>query len=225
MPERRTRSIRRLLRAAAQRVRSPAPTAVSAPGLEGRLRERPLHPRPERLRPLRRSREQLLIDAQRLVFKEIHRRFVERTRAGQQGLGPALLALDALWQAVRALHDGAPFLVETLAMAGHGGPTAEKMVRFYAECTELLEDGIRRVFEGDLDQLTVPPERMAVLIRIFLSGLLVELAQARTPAELATVEQAYADLRELFQRFALSSVGAEPAPAEEAEHDAVPLPW
>lgn len=206
------RGFRRLIGAAARRVAQPTSTLTSR-----LLRERAL----PRSRPLSRSREKLLIEAQRITFREIHRRFADRTRYGERGLGPALAAFDALWHAVRDLRDGAPFLVETLALAGHGGPVSDRLSAFYDECTELLTDGIRRVFDEDLDRLTVPPERMAVLIRICLSGLLVELAQVRDEADLAEVEQAYADVRELFQRFVL----ANNLPADDEALPDVPLPW
>jgi len=205
------RRFRRLLGAAARRVSRPA-GSLSARLLD----ERAL---PRRL-PLARSREKLLIEAQRITFREIHRRFADRTRHGERGLGAALSAFDALWHAIRDLRDGAPFLVETLSLAGQEGPVSDRLAAFYDECTDLLTDGIRRVFDDELGQLTLPPERMAVLIRICLSGLLVELAQVRDEADLAEVEQAYADVRELFQRFVL----ANQLPDDEPLPD-VPLPW
>ncbi|MFT4978173.1 MAG: hypothetical protein ACI8S6_004081, partial [Myxococcota bacterium] len=143
------RQFRRILGAAARRVVQPAST------LSGRLlTERAL----PRRRPLSHSREKLLIEAQRITFREIHRRFADRTRHGERGLRPALVAFDALWHAVRDLRDGAPFLVETLSLAGQGGPISTRLDTFYDECTDLLTDGIRRVFDEDLDRLTVPPE-------------------------------------------------------------------
>lgn len=211
-PPQQGRRFRRIIGAAARRVAQPTGT------LSNRLlRERAL----PRQRPLSHSREKLLIEAQRITFREIHRRFADRTRHGERGLGPALSAFDALWHAVRDLRDGAPFLVETLALAGQGGPVSERLDTFYSECTELLTDGIRRVFDDELDRLTVPPARMAVLIRICLSGLLVELAQVRDEADLAEVEQAYADIRELFQRFVLANHMVD----DSAVLPDVPLPW
>ena len=44
---------------------------------------------------------------------------------------------------------------------------------------------------------------MATLIRIWPEGLVLELAQARTPEDLKMVDQAYADTRNLFARFVL----------------------
>ena len=215
-PPRSSPTFQRLLRAAARRIRA----SESSGGVTRLLRERAL----PRQQPLSRSREKLLIEAQRLVFRESHRRFAEKTRQGERGLGPALAAFDALWHAVRDLHDGAPFLVETLSLSGHEGPLAERLAGFYTECTALLEDGIRRVFDEELDRLTLPPARMAVLIRVCLSGLLVELAQARDASDLAEVEQAYADVRELFQRFVLANSEPSPLDPDGAAED-VPLPW
>lgn len=206
-----SRRFRRLLGSAARRVSRPASSLSSR-----LLRERAL----PRQRPLSHSREKLLIEAQRITFREIHRRFADRTRHGERGLGAALVAFDALWHAVRDLRDGAPFLVETLALAGQDSPAADRLATFYTECTAMLTDGIRRVFDEDLEKLTVPPERMAVLIRICLSGLLVELAQVSDESDLAEVEQAYADIRELFQRFVLANH------LEDSEGlPDVPLPW
>ena len=72
--------------------------------------------------------------------------------------------------------------------------------RFMAEVMPLLEGGIRQVFADQLDDLAVPPERLARIVRTGLHGLVVELSYARTPTEFAQVRQAYEDLRGLFAR-------------------------
>lgn len=170
-----------------------------------------------------RSKEHLLIEAQRATFRQIHKRFAERTSRGERGLGPALSAFDAMWQSLRDLRVAAPFIVETLSLSSQEGNISRKLETFYKESTALLEDGIEKVFSDDLDHLTVPPERMAVLIRICLEGLTVELAQVRSEDDLAVVDQAYADIRELFQRFVLARVDQPDLDPEELA--AVPLPW
>jgi AcrR family transcriptional regulator len=169
------------------------------------------------------SKEELLIEAQRATFRELHRRFAERALKGDKGLTAALDALDAMWRSVRELRGGAPFIVETLAMASHDGPLNLRVSRLYAESTQLLEDAIRLVFADELDRLAVTPDRMAVLIRVLLEGLTVELAQARTDEDAARVDQAYLDFRELFERFVLSG-GTMPAPDPD-ELGPMPLPW
>ncbi|MCB9746684.1 MAG: TetR/AcrR family transcriptional regulator [Alphaproteobacteria bacterium] len=175
------------------------------------------------LRGLFRSKQELLIQAQRATFRQLHRRFEDRALRGERGLPSALDALDAMWASVRELRASAPFIARTLAMSGQDEDSAHQLEQFYAESTSLLEDGIRAVFSGDLDRLTVPPERMAVLIRVMLEGLVIELARADTPEELRQVDQAYADLRELFRRFALSPDA--PEPLSQGSQDAIPLPW
>jgi AcrR family transcriptional regulator len=168
-----------------------------------------------------RSKEGLLVEAQKSVFKELHRRFIERASQGEHGVGTALDALDAMWTSIRDLRAGAPFVVETLSLGSQDGPLRTHMRRFYRESTSLLEDGIRKVFSDDLGDLVIPPHRMAVLIRILLSGLVVELAQARTEAELKEVDQAYGDLRTLFQQFVL----VDPSVELDEDTESVPLPW
>lgn len=170
-----------------------------------------------------RSKEHLLIEAQRATFRQIHRRFAERTSRGERGLGPALSAFDAMWQSLRDLRIAAPFIVETLSLSSQEGAISRKLETFYKESTALLEDGIEKVFTEELDSLTVPPERMAVLIRICLEGLIVELAQVRSEDDLAGVDQAYADIRELFQRFVLARTDQPELDPEALA--AVPLPW
>jgi len=169
------------------------------------------------------SKEDLLIEAQRAAFREMHLRFTERARRGEKGLEAALDALDAMWRTVRELRGGAPFIVETLAMASHDGPLNRRLARFYVESTSLLEDAIRQVFADELDRLAISPDRMAVLIRVLLEGLTVELAQARTDEEAARVDQAYLDFRELFERFVLSGQTLN-APSTDGIAP-VPLPW
>ncbi len=168
------------------------------------------------------SKQKLLIEAQRNVFRELSRRFIDRARRGERGMTSGLDALDALWGSVRSLHSGAPFVVQTLALASQDDALAEPVAAFCDESTDLLEDGIVAVFADELDQLSVTPDRMAVLTRVLLEGLVVELARAHTPEALARVDQAYADLRELFERFAVSGGRMSPAgvPLEP-----LPLPW
>ena len=167
------------------------------------------------------SKEGLLIEAQKSVFKELHRRFTERATRGEQGVETALDALDAMWTSVRDLREGAPFIVETLSLGGQKGPLQPHIRTFYRESTSLLEDGIRKVFSEDVGSLVIPPHRMAVLIRILLSGLVVELAQAKTEQDCTEIDQAYGDMRTLFQQFVLLSSDFN----VDEETDSIPLPW
>jgi hypothetical protein len=64
---------------------------------------------------------------------------------------------------------------------------------------------------------------MAVLIRVVLEGLIIELAHARTPAHVAVVDAAYTDVRSLFERFVLS--GDEVSSLEPLVLEPIPLPW
>jgi len=162
----------------------------------------------------------VFMDAQTAAYQQIHRRFIERARAGEGGLGSAMEALDAMWQNVRQLRGGAPAILLTLSNA----EVSERRQRFYQESTALLEDAIREVFASDLGSLAVPPERMALLIRVVLEGLVVELAQARTAADVARVDQAYSDLRRLFEGFVLMG-DAAPEPVSELVLEPIPLPW
>ena len=126
-----------------------------------------------------------------------------------------------MWSSVRDLHEGAPFIVETFALSAQDGDLNTQMRSFYQESTALLEDGINMVFAGQLDQLTIPPRRMATLIRIWLEGLVLELAQVRSDEDMAIVDQAYADTRNLFARFVLQEDDFSIDP----ETDSLPLPW
>lgn len=166
-------------------------------------------------------RDRLLIEAQQATFREMHRRFTERADLGDGGLAAALDALDAMWLNVRALRAGAPAIMGTLASEDER--VKARLARFYSDSTGLLEDAIRHVFAADLGLLAVPPERMAVLVRIMLEGLVIELAQARTQEEVALVDQAYGDLRALFERFVLLGADGPEVPALELEP--IPLPW
>ena len=93
---------------------------------------------------------------------------------------------------------------------------------FYQESTKLLENGIRAVFKEELERLSIPPQRMAKLIRILLEGLLMELAQIQNEEQLEQLDQAYADIRTLFERFVLSEVPNNPSPISDQD---IVLPW
>lgn len=147
-----------------------------------------------------RSKEHLLIEAQRATFRQLHKRFDERFGKGEKGLATALDALDSLYDALREMRALAPFMVETMSLVTQGGSIGEDADHFYAESMELLENGIRRTFEEELDDLALPPDRLAQLVRICVHGLLVELAYARTDEELAVVDRSYRDLRASFER-------------------------
>jgi len=163
----------------------------------------------------------LLMESQQAAYEQLHRRFTERAGRGDGGLLSATDALDAMWDNIRQLRGGAPAILRTLSS---GDTTVQdRRVRFYEDSTHLLEDAIRAVFAADLGQLAIPPERLAVLIRIAIEGLVVELAQARTPEDVAQVDQAYADLRALFQHVVRSESGA--GPELQLPLEPIPLPW
>ena len=160
----------------------------------------------------------LFMDSQQAAYVQLHQRFVERARAGSGGWPSALEALDAMWETVRLLRGGAPAVLLTLSSSDRS--VEERRTRFYLESTDLLEDAIRAVLAADLGQLVVPPERLAVVVRITLEGLLVELAQARTSADVARIDQAYLDLRTMFARL----VGG-PVDAPDLALEPIALPW
>ncbi len=169
------------------------------------------------------TKERLLIETQRATFRQLYQRFVERARLGNRGMPSALDALDAMWGSVRELRVGIPFLIETFALASQEDVLGAHLREFYTESTQLLEDGIRTVFSEDVEALTIQPERMAILIRLLLSGLMLELSQARSTEDLSDVDNAYADLRMLFERFVL--VNAKECSVDIDSLEALPLPW
>ena len=149
-----------------------------------------------------RSKEALLIEAQRATFKQLHRRFEERFQSGQLGMDTALEALDSLWEVVREMRGWAPFMVETMSLKAQHGPIRRHLDDFYDETMDLLEQGIRHVFAADLEHLTVPPHRLAFIVRTVIHGLIVELGYARTTAEIERLDQTYRDLRVIFSQIA-----------------------
>jgi hypothetical protein len=160
----------------------------------------------------------VILDAQQAAYIQLHRRFTERAAHGVTGLPSALEALDAMWETIRLLRGVAPSVLLTLSSGEEA--VQDRRARFYDESTRLLEDAIRVVLAADLGQLALPPDRMAVLVRVALEGLVVELAQARDAEDVARVDQAYLDLRSLFERF----VGPQNTGAP-VRFEPIPLPW
>ena len=167
------------------------------------------------------SKESVLLETQRIIFKEIHKRITQKSDKNTDPILTALDALDTIWQTTRDLRNTAPFIVETLNLKGKEGVLSDSLQQFYQESTQLLEDGIRTVFAKKLYTLIIPPDRMAILIRILLSGLLVELAGAKTDEDISKIDQAYTDFRSLFQQFAMMELEWE----FDETTDSVPLPW
>lgn len=166
-------------------------------------------------------RDELLLRAQKATFEEMHRRYTDRAGKGEGGLVPAMEAFDQMWWNIRQLRAGAGTIVQTLS-SPQGGLAAH-VARFYEESTALLEDAIRVVFAEDMGSLAVPPDRMAVLVRVVLEGLVVELAHAKSAEDVAVVDQIYADVRVLFERFVLA--GGEGSALDPLSMDPIPLPW
>lgn len=144
------------------------------------------------------SKQHLLLEAQRATFRQIHNRFDERFRRGDRGLPTALDGLDALWESVRDMRAWAPFMVEVMSLEAGAEEPSKHVEAFYNESMELLERGIRQVFESDLDRIGIPPRRLASLVRTTLGGMVVELANARNEEEIARIDAIYHDLRGLF---------------------------
>ncbi len=156
-----------------------------------------------------RSKEHLLIEAQRATFRRVHERFEDRFARGEGGVGTAMEALDALWHAVRDLHAWAPFMVQTMAVSARDPALGERMADFNAESSARVELGLVRLFTDQLDRLVLPPDRLARAVRTGLYGLVVELAFARTEEERAAVDQTYLDVRALLERVVIDAVQAE----------------
>lgn len=151
-----------------------------------------------------RSKEHLLIEAQRATFRQIHHRFSDRFEQGDVGMDTALEGLDALWQSLVDMRRWSPFMVETLSLASKDGPVRDHLDEFYAEADAFLETGIRAAFTEHLDDLIVPAPRLAHVVRTAMHGLVIELSYARSDADLERVEQTYRDLRRVFAQVALS---------------------
>ncbi len=171
------------------------------------------------------TKEKLLLEAQKATFRELHRRISDGAERGQVGLRAALSALDSMWESIRDLREGAPFVVETLSLAGQKKELRPHIHSFYQESTALLSDGIERVFADDIHRLAIPPERMAVLLRIVLEGLTVELAHVQDSSDLRIVDQAYADMRKLFGDFVLLKEAHEELDTASTKELEIPLPW
>ena len=174
------------------------------------------------------TKEKLLLEAQKATFRELHKRISERAQRGERGIMSALSALDSMWVSIRDLREGAPFVVETLSLSGKKGPMRNQLRSFYHESTALLSDGIQQVFVDDVQKLPIPPQRLAVLLRILLEGLMVELAQVQNHSDLTEIDQAYADFRKLFQDYIVHTRRVEdpisPFPLDDETAD-IPLPW
>ena len=148
-----------------------------------------------------RSKEHLLIEAQRAAFKQIHDRFEVKFQQGDVGIDTALEGLDMLWESVRDMRAWTPFMVETMSLTSQEQPVRRLLDDFYQESMDLLTRGITRTFADDSDQLAVPPHRLAWMVRTTLHGLVVELAYARSSADLQRIDQVYVDMRTGFTRF------------------------
>lgn len=158
------------------------------------------------------DKDELLLEAQRVAFRRIHESFDARFEQGEVGLDTALEALDALWASVREIRSWAPFLLETMSLTAQYGPVRRQLDAFYDEVNALLEDGVRKVFAADADRMRLPPERLALIVRTTVHGLVVELAFARSPADLARLDQLYLDLRWIFSQVALEVAEAPADP-------------
>ena len=105
------------------------------------------------------------------------------------------------------MHDDTTMGMDSLKKAGSKNAVLRPQLEiFYRESTSLLEDGIRKVFAKELGTLVIPPERTAILIRIFLSGMVVELAQVNSSEQLEELDLIYADIRSMFERFVVEKV-------------------
>lgn len=156
-----------------------------------------------------RSKEHLLIEAQRATFRRIHERFEDRFARGEHGVSTAMEALDALWAAVREMHAWTPFMVQTMAMAARDPALGERLEDFNAELLARVELGLIRAFPAQLHQLVLPPDRLGRAVRTGIYGLVAELAAARTEEERLAVDQTYQDVRGLLEHVLLGPTTAQ----------------
>ena len=144
------------------------------------------------------NKESLLLETQRTIFRELHSRITERPNNADSSINNALDA-GLYGGTIQDLKGSAPFIVETLMLHDEDGQIHSQIRTFYKESTDLLEDGIRQVFTNRLSELVISPGRMAVLIKVLLSGLVVKMAGAepRTSANWTNIEtcELYSGLR------------------------------
>ncbi len=153
-----------------------------------------------------RNKEHLLIEAQRATFRQIHARFDERFEQGERGARLAREAWDALWGSIRDMAEVAPFMVEVMSLSAHDAPLRAHVDDFNGEALSRLESALSRALRDELADISLPPARLARVLRATLYGLVVELAYARNPRDLAAVELAAADLADLL----ISTVHPDP---------------
>jgi AcrR family transcriptional regulator len=145
------------------------------------------------------SKEQLLFAAQRATYKKINTEFEKRFARGDKGLKTALEALDAIWDAIYEMRESTPFMLETIGLSSDIEIIQKSLNLFCEEATLLLENGIKKNFEKEIKNLTVPPKRLAYMVRIALHGIIVELSMAKSEKDLKKVRQGYLDMKKFFK--------------------------
>lgn len=150
------------------------------------------------------NKDELLLEAQKEAFRRIYEEFDARFEDGDS-METALEALDALWGSVREVRSWAPFLLETMSLTAQYPPVKRQLDAFYADVMKLLEDGVRRVFASQAEQMPIPADRLAWIVRTCVHGLVVELAYVRSSEDLERLDQIYQDLRYIFSRVAIEA--------------------
>lgn len=150
------------------------------------------------------SKEQLLLAVQRRAYGNLADGIAALAATEGPSMTQAFAAFDRVWGLLVALRDQIPFTLELVAQATRRPDAATRLQELNDEVTQLIERALRNTLGSAVADLPLPPERLAIVLHLIISGLALH---AHFAPSLETAQRTYNDLRLLLTRVMATEEG------------------
>ena len=145
------------------------------------------------------SKEQLLLQVQLHLLRDLLDQVRGLTEGGQRSIAQFNRALEEVLSFLERELDTIIVILELHKAAADNPRIASAIERFNDELQRLVVGAIENILGPLVDRLLVPPDRLALMLRTFFNGLIVELAFARHDEKAREqVLRTFDDVRALF---------------------------
>ena len=144
------------------------------------------------------SKEHLFLEGQLQLFRDVLDRIRQFSDASGPSSGQLHAALEEVMVALEEDLDQMLVLLEIHSVTESVPGMRKHLDEFMADVEGLIVEGLRNTLGPAANELALPPERVARMLRTIFHGLVVEMALASNRTTRARVRETFDDVRELL---------------------------
>ncbi len=143
------------------------------------------------------TKEQLFIEVQLLMFRNLLERIRRLRGFSAQPSDVLSVALEEVMTFIESDIDQMRVLIEFQAVGVTNPRIAIRLEQFDDEVTRIVTEGIQNTLGEHTERLSLPPDRLARVLRTLFNGLIVELAYAPSEERRQLVLRTFNDIKGL----------------------------